>query len=257
MLDQVEQCVLGPVDVFEGEHERLVLGHALDPLARRPGDLLLTPLTLDRLEHAGGEPEQVGDRLVLAGFAQFLDRHFERVVVGDPCGGLDHLGKRPVRDALAIGQRPAHEHGCAFEAFHELLREPALADAGVAVKREQVGAAIADGAFVRVLQQLELRLAPDEGRRDAAALQCAVEHRLGPPRPDPVAEALDVERTDILGLQPPTRQPVRVRPDQHLACAGRLLEPRGQGHGLARREGRVGLVDDDLARLDADAGLEP
>jgi hypothetical protein len=257
MLDQVEQRVLGPVDVFEGKHERLVLGHPLDPLARGPGDLLLTPLALHRFQHAGGEPEQVGDRFVLAGFAQLLDRHFERVVVGDPCGGLDHLRKRPVRHAFAVGQRAADEHGRAFEPFHELLREPALADAGVAVKRKQVSSAIANGAFVRVLQQFELGLAPDERRRDAGALRCAVKHRLGAPGPDPVTEALDVERTDILSLQPPIGQPVRVRPDQHLAGAGRLLEPCGERDCLARREGRVGLVDDDLARLDADPGLEP
>jgi hypothetical protein len=257
VLDQVEQRVLGPMDVFEGEHERLVLGHPLDPLAGRPGDLLLAPLALDRLEHAGGKPEQVGDRLVLARFAQLLDRHFERIVIGDPGGGLDHLGERPVRDALAVGQRPARKHGRAFETFDELLREPALADARVAVDREQLRAAIADGAFVRVLQQLELRLAADEGRRDAAALRCAVEHRLGPPRPNPVAEALDLERTNVLGLHPPARQPVRMRADQHLADAGSLLEPGRQGHSFARREGRVAFVDDDLARLHADACLEP
>ena len=51
-----------------------------------------------RLEHARREPEQVGDRLVLAARAELLDRLVERVVVGDPGRGLDHLGERPVRD---------------------------------------------------------------------------------------------------------------------------------------------------------------
>ena len=47
-----------------------------------------------------------------------------------------------------------------------------------------------------------------------------------------------------------------MRPDQHLARAGRLLEPRRQRHGLAGRERRFALVDDDFARLDPDARIE-
>ncbi len=35
-----------------------------------------------------------------------------------------------------------------------------------------------------------------------------------------------------------------------------LLEPRREVHGLSRRERRLALVRDDLARLDADARLE-
>ena len=58
-----------------------------------------------RLEHAGGEAEQVGDGVVAAAGAQLLDRLLHRVVVGDAGGDLDHLGERPVRDALAVRQR--------------------------------------------------------------------------------------------------------------------------------------------------------
>ena len=73
MLDQIEQRVLGPVDVLEGEHQRLILRHPLHPLSGGPRDLLLAPLALDRLEHARGEPQQIGDRLVLTRIAQLLD----------------------------------------------------------------------------------------------------------------------------------------------------------------------------------------
>ena len=41
-------------------------GELVGPSRGGPGDLLAAALALDRLEHAGGEPEQVGDRLVLA-----------------------------------------------------------------------------------------------------------------------------------------------------------------------------------------------
>ena len=126
MLDQLEQRLLAPVDVLEQEHERLRLGELLRPRARRPGDLLLRPLALDRLEHADREAEQVGDRLVLAVRAQLRPRLVERVVVGDPRGRLDHLGERPVRDALAVREAAAGEDGRAFEPGDELAREPAL-----------------------------------------------------------------------------------------------------------------------------------
>ena len=53
------------------------------------------------------------------------------------------------------------------------------------------------------------------------------------------------------------RQPPRAGPEHDLARRGRLLQARGDVDGLAGRERRVGVVDDDLARLDADPRLEP
>ena len=44
VLDQLEQRLLGPVDVLEDEDERLRVGELRGPLARRPRDLLLAPL---------------------------------------------------------------------------------------------------------------------------------------------------------------------------------------------------------------------
>ena len=53
---------------------RLGLGELLDERPRRPGDLLRRALAVERLEDAGGEAEQVGDGLVLAGRCQLLER---------------------------------------------------------------------------------------------------------------------------------------------------------------------------------------
>ena len=72
VLDQLEQRLLAPVHVLEDEHERLRLGELLRPRARGPRDLLLRALAFDRFEHADGEPEQVGDRFVLAVLAELL-----------------------------------------------------------------------------------------------------------------------------------------------------------------------------------------
>ena len=59
-------------------------------------------VTSHRVEHPGGEAEQVGDRLVAAAGPELLGRSLHRVVVGDPGRGLHHLGQRPVGDALAV-----------------------------------------------------------------------------------------------------------------------------------------------------------
>ena len=40
VLDQVEQRLLGPVDVVEDEHQRLLARDRLDELAERPGQLV-------------------------------------------------------------------------------------------------------------------------------------------------------------------------------------------------------------------------
>ena len=107
VLDQLEQRLLGPVDVFEDEHERLLLRNPLRPFARCPGDLLRARLGLDGLEHARCEAKQVGHGLVLAEGPQLFDRDVERVVVRNAGGALDHLGERPVGDALAVREAAA------------------------------------------------------------------------------------------------------------------------------------------------------
>src|SRR5581483_2765593 len=54
-------------------------------------------------------------------------------------------------------------------------------------------------------------------------------------------------------MRPPTR---RAAPGPTRISPGALLQPRGEVDGFAGGEGRRGVVGDDLARLDADAGLE-
>ncbi len=92
------------MDVLEEEDERLHVGERHHDLACGPRDLLRAALSLESFEHAGGETEHVRDGLLLAAFAELRERLLERVVIGDPGRGLDHLGKRPVRDALSVGE---------------------------------------------------------------------------------------------------------------------------------------------------------
>ena len=258
MLDQLEQRVLGPVDVLEDENERLRLGELLGPLARRPGDLLLVPLALDRLEDAGGEGEQVGDRLVGAAVAQLLERVVERVVVGDSGGRLDHVRERRVGHAFAVGKRAAGEDRGGLETADELVREPALSDTRVAVDREEVRALVANGAQIRVLEQLELGVAAYE-RRSADAGSAADPGKADdPPRPDGLRSTSNLDRPLVLDLEAAEREPVGARADQDAVDRGCLLEPSGDVEGFAGRERGLGrVVDDDLAGLDPDPDVEP
>ena len=257
VLDEVDQRLLGPVDVLEEEHERLDVRERLHHLSCGPRDLLRAALALERLQHPGGEAEHVGDGLLLAALPELREGLLERVVVGDPRGGLDHLRERPVRDAFAVGKAAAGEDARALEPVDELAREPALPHAGLAEDREEVSAAVSDRPRERVLEQLELRLAPDERCARAERAGGAFDRVHDAPRAQRPVQPLELERTGVLDDEAARGQAVCRRPEQDLARPRRLLESRREVDGLAGDEGRVGVLDDDLSRLDPDPRLEP
>ena len=255
VLDHVEERLLGPVDVLEDEDERLQVGELLGPAQRGPRQLCRTTA---RLRRRRGTPsataEQVGDSLALAAEAQLLEGVVRRVVVGDPGARLDHRGERPVRDALAVRQRAPGERRHALERVDELGDEARLAEPRLAEDGHELRAAIPHRSLERVLEQRQLRLAADqrcggETRRVVHAQRAPGPQRLGP--------ALDLERAGALDLDRAGRQPPRSLADENLPRLRRLLQPHGQVHGLAGRERRFGVLDDDLSRLDADPDREP
>ncbi len=238
MLDELEQRLLGPVNVLEDEHERLDVGELVGPGTGRPGDLLRAPLLLDGVEDAGGEREQVGDDLVLTALAQLLDRLADGVGVGDPGGRLDHLAERPVGDPLAVGQAAPGEHGRALERADELSDEAALADSRLAVDGDEVRAPVARGAVKGVGEQLELGLAADQRRDNGRAHRDlrAVDGADHAPGGELFSAALDLDRLDLLDLDHVERQPPRRRADQDLHRARGLLEPCCEVDRLAGRK---------------------
>ena len=121
VVDQVEQARLGPVEVVEHHHQRPPAGQQLQQPPDRPGRLL---------GRAGGglEPDELGDPAgdvvaVVPGVQQpaQLGAGLGRGVgVGDGGGLADHLGHRPVGDALAVGQAAAAQHGRPRQGGHGL-----------------------------------------------------------------------------------------------------------------------------------------
>ena len=252
VLDEVEQRLLRPVDVLEAEHERLGLGEVRRPLVRRPGDLLPASLPGHGVEHPGGEAEQIGDRVGRARLLQLLEGLLGRVVGRDAGGDLHHLGEREVREPLAERERAAGEDRRALETCEELVGEAALADPRLAVDRHELGAAVAHDSGVRVAEELELLLAADVASGDVDGSSARAVRARHPTNLEVVADALQRAALDALGDDPVGRQPERGRADQDLAGLGDLLESRGDVERLARRERRVPVLDDDLARFDPD-----
>ena len=233
MLDQLEQGFLRPVDVLEEQHERLHLGERHHDLARGPRDLLGASLPFERFEHSGGEAEDVGDGLLLAALTQLRECLLEWVVVGDPGRGLDHLGERPVRDALAVGQAAPRENAGALETVHELAGETALADPGLAEDGEEVRAPVPNGARERVLEELELGLTADERRAWTPGTGGPVDRVHETPGSESGAHALQLQGAGVLDHQACACEAIRGGPDQDLTRPRRLLEARGEVDRLA------------------------
>ena len=133
--------------------------------------------------------------------------------------------------------------------------EPRLPHPRVDVDREEVRTAVADRAREGVLEQLVLGLPADERRLDGRATTATVDSECHP-RPDRPLEAAQLDRAELLGLDPAQRQPVGAGAHERLARLRLLLQTGGDVDRLARRERRVAAVGDDLARLDPDAGLQ-
>ena len=116
LVDEVEQAVVGPVQVFEDEDERMPVGQRLEEpppgreaLALRRSRLLAGALQPDEAPEPSRHPLGLA-RIVghlLDGRAQLALDIRLRVGLEDSRFGLDDLRQRPEADAFAVGQRAA------------------------------------------------------------------------------------------------------------------------------------------------------
>ena len=151
MVDEVEQGVVGPMQVLEHQDERMPFRHRLEEPAPRRGRLPLAVVAAaaTRLE-AGERPDVllhpgrllgVGDQ-VADGRPQLRARLLGGVGLEDPGLGVHHFPERPVGHPLAVRQRPALAPGdevrVALDSLEELPYEPALADSRDPHQRDQL-----------------------------------------------------------------------------------------------------------------------
>ena len=116
VVDEVEQPIVGPVQILEHQHQRPLPGQRLEELPPS-GEHLATPLATGR--HAAARPSQCTHvpghpvRLRRARhqaryrLSQLGLRLARGVVLQDARLRLDDLGKRPEADPLAVGERAA------------------------------------------------------------------------------------------------------------------------------------------------------
>src|SRR5207245_8194066 len=122
-----------------------------------------------------------------------------------------------------------------------LLRESALADAGVAVDRHEVRAAIGEHSLQDALEQRELALATDHRGAKAgdAALGGKRELAGDAEGPDSLGLPLQLERPEVLEPEAAHRARGSLA-DYHLARVGRALQAGGGVHGVAGDHGLAG-----------------
>src|SRR5262249_19156314 len=135
--------VIRPVQVFEDEHERSLVGEALEEAA--PGrECLLPPVaSAPRIGCETDERPQMGfDPTVVDGLPQLARRLLLGLAFEDPRVRLHHFAKRPERDAVAIRQAapvaPKRDLSLLLDVAVELEDEPALADPWDAHERHEL-----------------------------------------------------------------------------------------------------------------------
>ena len=174
VLDEIEQARIGPLQVFEHEHDRRGVRQALEE--EPPGREQLLPVGVLGLSGA----EQLCERgldepallLIQQLFAQrcaeLLERDGRLVVLGDLAAHPHHVRERPVRHALSVGQAPAampvDDLGDPVEVLVELPGEPRLADSSDAGDRDEMRLALLGAGMEELLQLPQLALAADKRR---------------------------------------------------------------------------------------------
>jgi hypothetical protein len=245
VVDEVEQPAVGPLDVLEDHDHRPGRGNALEE----------QPPSREQVRAVGGgallEPEQVREarleepalalvgHIALDGVAQLGARARAVLVLGDPRAGADHLGQRPIADALAVGQTaalvPAELLLEAVDVLVVLPQQPRLARAGVADDGHQARRAARDALLPRRDDVAHLGVAAHERRLEAGAAPRSADagdDAQRRPRAHRLLAPLDVVRPGVLvgdgGLGGAPGHVV----DEDRAGRGDALQARGGVHGV-------------------------
>ena len=230
-FDEIDERVLGPLDVVEHGDERSLL---FEQLAKRPGDLL-------------------GARCLVALAEQGADRRGGDGVGGKRAELFDHLDNGPVRDSLAVGEAAAVDDP-GIDRRERLDDEPRLPDSGIPDDRDQLAPLLRLRALPGLPDGRELALTADEACL-VAALRCGKRVHEAERR-HRFRLALQLERLDRLDLDRSAYELEGRLADQDLARIGGVLEPRGDVDRVPGRQSLLGARDH-LPRVHADPSLHP
>ena len=243
LLDEVEQRRRSPVDVLEHEQQRAFVGERLEEAADGPRALAGGRRTLGepgQLEHA--LPDQFG----------ILGRRKD----GRQIEALDHVAKRQVRRALAVGDAAAGQHG--RPPLHErdqLVGEARLADAGLADHGHDLRRRLAFRFLEGGQQPPKLILAADELRLQITGYGRCPGDELEQPEG---RQRLLLARLDGLHVHGVADELERPGAEHDRAGRRRLLDPFGDSDRIARDEASVPRVADvHVAGVDPDPQVEP
>ena len=187
MVDKVEQPVVGPVQIFENQHQRPAIGQPLEqaPPGRKRflasgRDGIAGSSDAHQRLHVALHPvaltlisQRQGDHL-----AQLGQGRVGAVVVKDAGLCLDDLRQRPEALALAVGKgsslTPEVELGGRVGGLEQFGDQTALADSGHADQREQLGRRLALAPRERLAEKTEFA-GPADDRVERLFVQVAAE----------------------------------------------------------------------------------
>src|SRR6266511_3374871 len=135
MLDQIEKGGLRPVDVFEGDYDRLLGGLQLEQLARTPEDFV-------QREAGLGQSDCRGHACNCIFAARARDAKelcaglLGCVVIADRGRVADDFHQRPERDPTTVRKTSSSQHSSvALDSMCKLLDQARLADARLSNER--------------------------------------------------------------------------------------------------------------------------
>jgi hypothetical protein len=278
MIEEIEQRLVGPVEVLHHQHRRRLLGERLTEAP--PGRERLLAAVTAKLP--AGEPDQRAEmarnpgRLSLVAdevghhAGEFAGGVVGRVGFQDAGLGLHDLSQSPQRHAFPVGQAPPlppdHRLRLRGDLPPQLEDQPALADPRVPYQGHELRILLGLGPCQGIPQQRQLPLAGHQRAprrlRDVYPQASAGTGRA--PDGQRLRLALDADRVERLVVeQLPGRPPGRLS-DDHPADRGDALQPgRGVGHVPGEEvltPLRVGVEGDDrLASVDGhpDGQVQP
>ena len=268
VLDEVEQPVVGAVHVLEHHHHRIELGHSLEEQPPAGEQLVASRGGVDDAEQ---DPEADRHELALAGVADPALEAGAELRLGLLDGGVlrnsepmpDHLGERPIRHAVAVGEAAARVPQEPVRQLHQVVEElpaqPGLADTGGARDRDESRRGAAHRGVKQLFDQAQLGIAPDELRLEAVAVDARGDReQLGrAPQLERLGLALERVTAGVLVGDHGRGHLAGDVVDEHRPGISGCLDPRRRVDAVADDKPLVGVDEEcGVAGDDPSAGME-